>query len=258
MQCETARERLVDGLMGAAPDEARALEEHLASCAACRDERDSLSALWETLGEGGAPVPNAAETSRMRARLEAMLDAYDAGRGKRDGRFWSLYAAQAAVAVVVLAVGFAAGRQTAPASSPDIVTMREELRDLRQMVTLSLMRQQSATDRLKGVSWSGQIDAPSNDIVQALVDTLMHDPSVNVRLASIDALQRFADRDAVRRAALDAVQTQMSPLVQIALIDFVVNAKERTSVPVLKQLAEDPAVHEAVRARASWGLQMLG
>jgi hypothetical protein len=136
--------------------------------------------------------------------------------------------------------------------------MREELRDLRQMVTLSLMRQQSATDRLKGVSWSGQIDAPSNDIVQALVDTLMHDPNVNVRLASIDALQRFADRDAVRHAALDAVQTQMSPLVQIALIDFVVKANERSSVPVLKQLAEDPQVHEAVRARASWGLQMLG
>jgi hypothetical protein len=259
MQCETARERLVDGLTSAAPDEARAFEEHLASCAACRDERDALSTLWETLGEADAPVPNAAETTRMRARLEAMLDAYDAGRGRRGGRRWFLFA-QAAAAVVVLAVGFAAGRQTAqpPAPSPNIETMREELRDLRQMVTLSLIRQQSATDRLKGVSWSGQIDAPSNDIVQALVDTLMHDPSVNVRLASIDALQRFADRDAVRRAALDAVQTQMSPLVQIALIDFVVKANERSSVPVLKQLAEDPQVHEAVRARASWGLQMLG
>jgi hypothetical protein len=215
--------------------------------------------LWEALGEADAPVPNATETTRMRARLDAMLDAYDAGRGRRGGRSWALYA-QAAAAVVVLAVGFAAGHHTAPppAPSPDIETMREELRDLRQMVTLSLMRQQSATDRLKGVSWSGQIDAPSSDIVQALVETLMHDPSVNVRLASIDALQRFADRDTVRRAALDAVRTQMSPLVQIALIDFVVKVNERSSVPVLKQLAEDPQVHEAVRARASWGLQMLG
>jgi hypothetical protein len=159
----------------------------------------------------------------------------------------------------VLAVGFIAGRQTVPSPqpSPDIETMREEVRDLRHMVTLSLMQQQSATDRLKGVSWSGQIDAPGNDIVQALLDALMHDSNVNVRLASIDALERFADREVVRRAAMEAVQTQMSPLVQIALIDFIVKVNERNSVRVLQQLAADPQAHDVVRARASWGLQML-
>jgi hypothetical protein len=135
--------------------------------------------------------------------------------------------------------------------------MREEVRDLRHMVMLSLMQQQSATDRLKGVSWSEQIEAPRNDVVQALLNALMHDPNVNVRLASIDALERFGDRESVRRAAMDAVQTQMSPLVQIALIDFMVKVNERNSVRVLEQLTADPQVHETVRARASWGLRML-
>jgi hypothetical protein len=108
------------------------------------------------------------------------------------------------------------------------------------------------------VSWSGHLDDPGDDIVQALLDTLMHDPNVNVRLASVDALHRFAERDTVRRAAMEAMYTQASPLVQIALIDFVVRANERGAIGVQPQLAVNPQSHEAVRARASWAIQILG
>lgn len=272
MRCETVRTRLVDRLIGASPLEAAEIERHLDDCAACRAERESLTLLWERLGALESPAPDAADTPRIRARFDAMLEAYDAGRADRQSSNlrdrvvavlrlrWPVYTAQAAAALVILALGVVIGRQTLPmaSSSAGIAEMRQEIRDLRHMVTLSLMQQQSASDRLKGVSWSGQIDAPGNEIVQALLDTLMHDPNVNVRLASIDALERFADRDVVRRAAIDAVQTQMSPLVQIALIDFMVKVNERNSAGILKRLANDPQVHEAVRARASWGLQQLG
>lgn len=269
MQCETVRAQLADRLTGALPREAVAeIERHLGECANCRAEVESLQAMWGTLGTIESPKP---ETARMRARLDVLLDAYDAGRGAelssglrdRLGTVqrprWPIYAAQAAAALLLLALGVIVGRQTASVSpSPEIEAMREELQGLRHMVTLSLMQQQSASDRLKGVSWSGQIDAPGNEIVQALLDTLMHDPNVNVRLASIDALERFADRDVVRRTAIQAVEAQMSPLVQIALIDFIVKVNERNSVGVLRRLVDDPQVHEAVRARAAWGLQQIG
>jgi hypothetical protein len=254
MRCEIVRQTLVDGLTGLAGD-AEAVKKHLATCAACQAEHAALADLWSTLGADDVPV-SPADTARMRSRFDALLEAYDAGRTTRRAR-WYPYAAQAAAAIVVLGIGFAAGRETRPAS-PDMAATRVELQDLRHMVTLSLMQQQSASDRLKGVNWSEQIDSPRNDVVQALLDTLMHDPNVNVRLASIDALERFADRETVRRTAREAVRTQMSPLVQIALIDFMVKTNAQTSRPVLKEIADDPQVHEAVRARASWGLQMIG
>ena len=266
MQCEAAREALINGLagattgeqgIGATTDEQAEVERHLAECAACRAESASLTHLWDTLGALGPAGPDAAAAARMRNRLDAML-AVNAG-GERSRRV--LHALQAVAAIAVLALGLAIGRYTAappPSPSSEINVMRQELQDLRHMVTLSLMQQQSATDRLKGVSWSGQIDAPRNDIVQALLDALANDPNVNVRLASLDALERFADREVVRRAAVDAVQTQMSPLVQIALIDFIVKTGERESLDVLKRIADDPQVHEAVRARATWGVSMLG
>ena len=67
-------------------------------------------------------------------------------------------------------------------SVSEIAAMRSEMHDLREMVSLSLMQQQSASERLKGVSWTGQIDRPSSEVVSALLDALMHDPNVNVRL----------------------------------------------------------------------------
>ena len=234
-----------------------------------RREAEGLDATWRMLEAIDAPAP---DPDRMRARLDAVLDAVEhAGpgapprwsrRGGVDGvRF---YALQALAAAAVLLVGVAIGRFVVPATTrpadsfSEISAMRSEMRELREMVSLSLMQQQSASDRLKGVTWTGQLDRPSGEVISALLDALMHDSNVNVRLATIDALERFASRDDVRRAAIDAVDRQMSPLVQIALIDFLVKANERQSAPLLRRLARDPQVNTAVRSRAAWGLQQLG
>ena len=129
---------------------------------------------------------------------------------------------------------------------------------MRQMVSLSLMQQQSASDRLKGVTWSSTLEQPGGEVVSALLDTLLHDPNVNVRLASIDALARFADQQQVRQGAVDALQSASSPMVQIALIDFVVGVRETRSIETLKKLAADPSLNEMVRMRASQGLDRFG
>ena len=231
-------------------------------------EADGLDATWRMLGAIDAPAP---DSDRMRARLDTVLGAVEHAAppasprwfGRRDvdgGR----YALQGLAAAAVLLVGIAIGRFVVPDttrlpdSSSEIAAMRSEMRELREMVSLSLMQQQSASDRLKGVTWTGQLDRPSSEVISALVDALMHDPNVNVRLATIDALERFASRDDVRRAAIQAVDRQMSPLVQIALIDFLVKTNERQSAPTLRRLIEDPQVNDAVRSRAAWCLQQLG
>jgi hypothetical protein len=159
-----------------------------------------------------------------------------------------------------VAVGIQIGRGLqpgTPVSPPEVRELSREVRDLRQMVTLSLLQQQSASERLKGVSWSNQLDRPGDEVVTALIDTLMHDTNVNVRLASIDALKRFAERDIVRRAAVEALDTQKSPLVQMALIDFVVETQDHAALGALRRLSGDAQVNEAVRARAMWGIDQL-
>ena len=279
MQCETVHAQLVDFLSHALTDaESEEIRLHLNGCRACRAEADDFENTWRMLGSIASLAP---DSGRMRTRVTAIIDGFEHGIASAHapgirGRLATLFASQsrphllrAAAACALLVIGVLIGRYTVPLpsgsertrpaeTSAEIVAMRGELRDLREMITLSLMQQQSASNRLKGVSWSGQIDRPSTEVVAALLDTLTHDPNVNVRLATIDALERFASQDVVRRGTIQAVDRQVSPLVQIALIDFMVKVNERESIGTLRRLSEDPKVNAAVRARAAWGLQQLG
>jgi hypothetical protein len=236
-----------------------------------RSEVDELDATWRMLGQIEAPAP---DSGRMRLRLDAVIDAVGQEHTHASRRSPTIraltgrpraFVLQGLAAAAMLFIGVAIGRfapftsaRTSGDATAELAAVRTEMRELREMVSLSLMQQQSASDRLKGVTWTGQLDRPSGEVVSALLDVLMHDPNVNVRLATIDALERFASRDDVRHAAIDAVDRQASPLVQIALIDFLVNTNERQSAPTLRRLAENPQVNGAVRARAAWGLQQLG
>jgi hypothetical protein len=135
--------------------------------------------------------------------------------------------------------------------------MRGELHDMRQMLTLSLLQQQSATERLRGVSYTAGIDQPGNEVVAALLDTLLHDPSVNVRLSAVDALRRFSDRADVRLGTKQAVTDSTAPMLQVAVIDFMVETRDPQARVVLRQLADDGTVDQSVRGRARWGLERL-
>jgi hypothetical protein len=232
-------------------------------------ESDALDATWQMLGSIDAPSP---DSDRMRTRLDAVIDAIEHAPAATRPRAWQTHVLQGLAAAALVVIGIGIGRYVVPpggsalgvtrnterGSASEIAAMRSEMHDLREMVSLSLMQQQSASERIKGVTWTGQLDRPSGEVVSALLDALMHDPNVNVRLATIDALERFASRDDVRRGTIEAVERQPSPLVQIALIDFMVKTNERESAATLRRLAQDPQVNDAVRARAAWGLQQLG
>jgi len=260
MRCEEVHAHLADHLAGSLlPDVAQEVADHLRGCQPCAAEVEGLQETWQMLG---TLPPHSADSAAMRARFDASLEGFEGGLRvgppKRGFHIWQLAAAAAAAIVM----GIAIGRQTAPApvTTPDaqLTMLREELREMRQMVTLSLLQQQSASDRLKGVSFTNQIDQPDSQVTVALLDTLMHDPNVNVRLATIDALKPLSTRDVVRRGVIDALPRQTSPLVQIALIDFIVEKNGREAADTLRRLSMDDMLDAAVRARAKQGLQQIG
>ena len=259
MQCEEIPQRHADYLAGTLSDTERAaFQRHVAGCAACQRETESLGGIWTTLEDIPAPEP---DSRAMRARFDAALEREQASARPAGRSFhwnYAMAAGVAAAALLVIGIGLGRFAMTPQQANPDLALLREELRDTRQMVTLSLLQQQSASERLKGVSWSNSLEGPGDEIVTALLDTLKHDDNVNVRLASIDALRRFAERTDVRRAAIDVLQTQRSPLVQMALIDFVVETQDRDAAGALRRISGDSESDQTVRARAVWGLEHLG
>lgn len=236
------------------------IDHHLLACAACAALYRGIVRTLALVGDVDVPERDDRYGLEVWHRIRHDLPAQELRWGMGLMR-WHRAALAGAVAVLIIAA-FAAGRfwpratQDARQAS-NLAEVRGELRQMREMLTLSLMQQQSATERLRGVSGSAQIDQPGNEIVGALLDTLMHDPNVNVRLACVDALRRFSGRDAVRRGTIQALNESSFPLVQIALIDYMVETKDKSAIAALRQLSEDSMANEAVRGRAAWGLRQL-
>lgn len=256
MECQDTTKHISDYLAGSLPDhELEALRDHAAGCAACREELAATEETWQQLGLIPAVLPN---VPAMRARFDqAFMRRRDRPRGK-----WQRLALASLAAAALLVVGIGIGRGSAPPDGPmadaQLAALRGEVAEMRQMLSISLLQHQSAAARLEGVISTRQISDPGGDVIAALLDTLTYDQNANVRLATIDALKRFMDHEGVKRGAIDALPRQTSPLVQMALIDFVVESAGLESAAVLRTLSSDSTVAEPVRIRAAQALRQLG
>ena len=279
MNCELAQERIAERwITGLAEDARIELDAHLRGCVACRQEAESLSLLWNGLGE----LPEELPGRELRINFQQMLEAYrlgasssqsaHAGGAKPKPSWLSISAirasgwfnplqplAQFAMACLVLVAGLVAGHlYTSRGLEQEKQQERQqamsaEIQNLRQLVALSLLQQPSASERLRGVSYSQAMEsggAPAgNEVTAALLDRLNHDPNVNVRMAAVDALKQFGSRADVRLGLRQSVANQDSPLVQISLIDWAAEAKDRGAFASFERMQQQTALNPAVATR---------
>jgi len=267
MKCEEIAELLPDYLQeGLAAEQKKIVEGHLESCVECSE----VAGLWKKL----ALIPDEQPSAAGRERFEVMLQAYLTGRGEEGGTrrvpergasAWSVFqwlrspVGAVAWSIALVALGTYLGLQlgSAKSNSQDLAAMHTELTNMRQMVALSMLQQQSASQRLEGVTWTrreGQLDP---QVLSALVHTLRYDQSVDVRLAALDALSRHAGQPQVKKTVVDALQEQQSPLVQVALIDQLVEWRDAEAAPRLEKLRQTPNLNPTVRQRADWAISKL-
>jgi HEAT repeat protein/putative zinc finger protein len=266
MNCERVREQIPELLAGRLDSAAReSVVEHLETCAACRSEVAELNTVWrgmENLNDpaGSAPDPSA------KARFLEVLQAYQAGMGvaqtasePRVIAFPRRPVWRAALAAGLLFGGVLLGRyqfQPQP-GSPEVAQLKGQVENLRQMVALSMLQQQSPSARMRGVTYTEQMSQPDREVADALLAAINNDSSVSVRLSAVDALQKFAADPRVVPGILAAIPSQESPMVQIALIDMLVQLNARSASTGLKRLSTDPQLDEMVRQRAAWALPKL-
>jgi len=278
MNCQQFDQLSVEYIAGSLDPESRAkLEAHLAACPTCRQETDGLVALWTKLAELPDMEPSADLDARFNSMIQGFRQGLDAAKPQPPPRsllaFWiehlgpSRPLGRLGLAVLVLGLGILAGRlgfDRPPAVSPGgaseaaLARTRQELAQLKEEVALALLAQPSASERLRGVEWTGRLPHPEEQVLAALVRALDSDPNVNVRLAAVGALQQFAAERTVKRALLESLPRQESPLVQVALINLMVELDDQEIIPTLKALLQQNQINDSVRERAEWGLRQLG
>lgn len=273
MNCQRVHDIQLDRLEGTLPSgEAADFDRHLQTCEACRNDYASLALTVGTLDRMPAEEPGPA----LRTRFLAMLDdelarESHAVQPRRIAGRWSVLfglrtALQAGFALALFAAGlFLGGRFLAPAPVPaQADTTHKELADLRskvdsmsQLVAYALARQQPDNTRLRAVAddiQRGKLDASK---LNQLVATVAFDPSVNVRLSALEALYAHADQPIAREGVVAALPRERSPLVQLAMIDFLAAVRDRSAVPALRSLAQDSTADQNVRTAADVALARI-
>lgn len=218
---------------------------HLATCEACRTAMAEAETGWQWL----ELLPAARPSDRMLERFYGLLaSSHDqAWRTRPNWAWWPV----AVAACVALVMGLALGRWSALApAGRDVATLRDEVDQMRKLVVLSLLQQQSASERLKGVSWAYRAEDDDREVSSALLRTATEDSNVDVRLAAVEALAGFGHQAPVRRALAQSLGRQRSPLVQAAVIDIVGGWRDVQAGAALRALARDAGVDELVRQRA--------
>ncbi len=139
----------------------------------------------------------------------------------------------------------------------ELARLNEEMEQTKSMMMALLGNQSSAGQRIHGISVANKIEKADDEIVNALVKTMDHDPNTNVRLAAMEALSKFHQQPIVRSALIKSLGAQTDPAVQIALIRLLVEIKETQTLKELQRISTDENALPAVQDEAHAGIMKL-
>ncbi len=271
MNCERTKEQLVDYLSGQLSEaEHGALAAHLAGCAHCRAELQATQRTWQTLGSVPVPEPSPRLRPEFYTMLASFKDELETTPEYSPTGLWRWLrelqiprpALRLAYSLCLLGAGVLGGywlNQSRQPAVPDqqLAALAAQVGEMRQVMLLSLIENPSATERLRAVGYTKELNGANARVVEALLSTLNHDPNVNVRLATLEALAPLAQDPTVRLGLVHALTQQESPLVQSALADAMVQLQEARSVPPLRELLKQAHLDKTVKSKIEQSIQTL-
>ena len=216
--------------------------------------------IWEQLGNVQTPNPS----KEVKTRFYAMLDTFkkeEEAKSENKIKQWLAYFKDAfgykpsnkwAYALSILMVGSFGGYlfgNMQSTSKKEMEFLSDQVQEMKQMMMLTMLENPTATERLKAVSFTQELQTVDDQVIEALMTTLNYDENENVRLVTLDALIELADNPKVRTGLVQSLLKQESPLVQVALADAMVKLQEKGSVKQMKELLQKDNLNSSVKSK---------
>lgn len=233
-----------------------------------KEEQD----LWEKLGEIKAPNPS----PESRTRFYAMLETYQHElESKKENSFLvaferikklfiykPTYGWAYALGLLILGgtIGYLSGKSADNqmlTSQEKVEKLSSEVQDMKQLMMLSMLENPMATERLKAVSYTQELNTVDDQVIDALLATLNFDQNENVRLVTLEALIQLAHHPKVREGLVQSLLKQESPLMQVALADAMVKLQEKRSVKQFKKLLKKDNLNHFIKHKIEKTIQVL-
>jgi len=256
MDKETLESRIIDYIDGKGSREERAdIESELAHNKKSYALYEQLREVINTIDKVKPLEPS----GKLKMEFEKALQNEIAAQKKTRTIFFSPVFYRAAAAVLLVMAGVAIGNwiNNNQQHEKELAELKQQVDENRRVMMAMLENQQSASQRITGLSVAYQMDKPDDEIVGVLVKTMNEDVNSNVRLAAMDALGKFSNEASVKSALIQSLSSQKDPVVQIALIQLLVKMKEKSVVRQLEQMTKDASTMKAVKDEAYSGILKL-
>ncbi len=189
--------------------------------------------------------------------LKSEIEGIQKPKGKEVSFQSYTYRIAAGLALVILSVSIGYQVNKNYRQEQELTKLKMEMDATKQMMMALLDNQQSASQRMVGATVAYKMASMDDEIVNALARSMNEDANTNVRLASLDALSKFYQEPGVQKVLIQSLSIQKDPVVQIALIQLLVQMKEKSVVKDLEKIADDPEMLKAVKDEAYNGILKL-
>lgn len=248
------------------------VETHLAGCEECRGELSASRHLWELMDDIAAPEPPAGTLLRFNAMLDSYKATVTPGTANTGilTRLKQLFTINPGFAMaysgLLVIAGIALGHWlNAPAPPPatpstdkqQLESLTAQVGEMREMMMKALLQNPSASERIRGVSYTSEITTVNRGVIDALLSTLNNDQNVNVRLMTLEALTHYGSNPAVRAGLVQSILQQESPLVQAAMADVMLKLQEKNAVRPFKKLLQQKNLNVLVRSKIEAAIARL-
>lgn len=267
MNCHEVQPLLIDYADNLLDAETRsAVEKHLAECEACAGEWKEISALFRDIEQVPLVMPSPAlresfhtmlQTERRRLETSNYLEEQPAG-GKIRILHWSSPLWKGVAACLILAAGIWIGTQISKKPEENnLARLETEVKGLRETLMISMLDNESASERLKAVNYAEELTDPNQKVIGALINTLNNDKNVNVRLAALYSLAKFANSQTVRDSLVTSLSRQTEPIIQVVLINLLAEKKETKAIEPIRKILSNEKTFKEVKEAAQKGLKSI-
>jgi hypothetical protein len=235
--------------------------EHLSSCNACKDELEkslSIDALLSQVKEEDTPkqVDYAFQVMLENERKANKLSISTRINQKHISLATIM---RVAAGLLLMITGGFIGYNIRPTenASSEVSSLKQEMVEMKNLVIFSLIKQESASERIKAVSYIKEMSKPDPKLIETLFNTLNTDRNVNVRLAAAQALAKYKDNREVAKGIVKSLEKQNEPLVQIMLINLAVETGGSEVAPELNKMLQRSDLMDEVKNYAKKGIKSL-
>ena len=292
MNCKEIQAKLIDWLDGSLDAATAAtIGEHGASCAECSREARELKELLVNMKNSPMEVPPPVLRESFDTMLQSELNMLTTANiiqefpaegqggqpegksGQTDSRSGQtgktirlpfagpVWRVAAALVILGSGIGIGAALKSRPApevsTNETLVALRQEVKEMKEEVMLNMIDDESASQRIKAVSYAEDMPSPNQQVIDVLVNTLNRDKNVNVRLAALYSLQRFSDRRAVRDSLVNSLRNQTEPIIQVVLINLLAEKRDARAIAPIRDIMTDKKTLKEVKDAAQRSLKQF-